>query len=232
MKETKSIIAIPLAIVVAGALIAVAIFMTNKDTGSAIVDGSSNIKEVKPVTNDDHILGSPDAKLVVVEYSDTECPFCKNFHNTMEQIMKEHGSNGEVAWVYRHFPLDNLHPKARNEALATECVNQIAGNDAFWKYINRIFEITPSNNGLDPAELTTIAKEQGIDTAKLDACMKDGSLASVVNADYQSGLDAGVEGTPYSVILVKGSQTVVPIDGAQPYNVVSNVINTLLGKNQ
>jgi protein-disulfide isomerase len=230
LRDTKSIIAIPLAIVIAGGLIAGAIFMTNNNSDTVVTNGNSNIREVKAVTSDDHIMGNPDAKLIVVEYSDTECPFCKNFHNTMRQIMQEHGSTGDVAWVYRHFPLDNLHKKARNEALATECVASIGGENAFWKYINQIFDITPANDKLDPAELLNIAKEQGIDEAKFTACMADGSLAEKVESDYQSGLDAGVEGTPYSIILVKGSQTVVPIDGAQPYSVVSNVINTLLNK--
>ena len=230
MKDTKSIIAIPLAIIVAGGLIAGAIFMTKSDSAT-ISEGESNIKEVKAVTSDDHILGNPDARLVVVEYSDTECPYCKNFHNTMNQIIKEHGSNGDVAWVYRHFPLDVLHKKARNEALATECVASLGGNNLFWNYLNRIFEVTGSNDALPEEELYTLAEEQGIDRAKFTACMEDGKLAEKVESDYQSGLDAGVKGTPYSIILVKGSNSVVPIDGAQPYSMVSNVINTLLEKN-
>jgi protein-disulfide isomerase len=119
MKDTKSIIAIPLAIVIAGGLIAGAVFMTKNDS-SIVSESESKIREVKAVTSEDHIMGNPDARLVVVEYSDTECPYCKNFHKTMQQIMQEHGSSGDVAWVYRHFPLDNLHKKARNEALATE----------------------------------------------------------------------------------------------------------------
>jgi protein-disulfide isomerase len=231
MKDTKNAIAIPLAIVIAGGLIAGALFFTNKSAPVNTDDSVSKIKQIKPITSEDHILGNPNAKLVIVEYSDTECPFCKNFHNTMKQIMAEHGSNGDVAWVYRHFPLDNLHKKARNEALATECAASVGGgNDAFWKYIGRVFEITGSNDKLDPVELTNIAKEQNLDEAKFAACMSEGKLASKVNSDYQSGIDAGVQGTPYSIILVKGSQTVVPIDGAQPYAAVSNLINTLLDK--
>lgn len=229
MKDNKSIIAIPLAIVLAGGLIAGAIFMTNGNSDSAQIQ-NSKIKEVKAVTSDDHIMGNPDAKLVVVEYSDTECPFCKNFHNTMKQVMQEHGANGDVAWVYRHFPLDNLHKKARNEALATECAASLGGNDAFWKYIGRIFEVTGSNDKLDTQELYNIADEQGIDSAKFATCMIEKKLAAQVQSDYESGVAAGISGTPYSIILVKGSQTVVPIDGAQPYSVVSNVINTLLQK--
>jgi protein-disulfide isomerase len=231
MKDNKNIIAIPLAIIVAGGLVAGAIFMVKGNNVPVNTNVDSKIKEVKAVTSDDHIMGNPNAKVLVVEYSDTECPFCKNFHNTMKQVMQEHGSNGDVAWVYRHFPLDSLHKKARNEALATECAASIGGGDeAFWKYIGRVFEITGSNDKLDQKELYNIAAEQGLNKEKFAACMTEAKLAENVQSDYQSGLDAGVQGTPYSIILVKGSQTVIPVDGAQPYSVVSNVINTLLQK--
>ena len=102
-----------------------------------------------PVTPADHILGNPNAEVFIVEYSDLECPFCKQFHKSMLEIMSEYGAEGKVAWVYRHFPLDQLHSKARKEAEATECATELGGNDAFWEYTNKIFEITPSNNGLN-----------------------------------------------------------------------------------
>ena len=77
---------------------------------------------VRPVTREDHIKGNPDAPIKIVEYSDFECPFCKRFHDTMNEVMSE-VDNGQVAWVFRHFPLDQLHPvKARAVAVASECV--------------------------------------------------------------------------------------------------------------
>jgi protein-disulfide isomerase len=226
MRDTKSIIAIPLAIVIAGGLIAGAIFMTNNNDSVASV-ANSKIKEVKAVTSDDHIMGNPNASLVVIEYSDTECPWCKKFHATMKQVMQEHGSNGDVAWVYRHFP---LHKRSTTEAMATECAAEQGGDTAFWKYIDRIFEVTGGNDSLEPEELFKIAKEQGLDEAKLKSCIDSEKYSAKIQSDYQSGQDAGVTGTPHSIILVKGSQSIVPIDGAQPYNVVSNVIRTLLEK--
>lgn len=106
---------------------------------------------LRPISENDHILGNIDAKIIIVEYSDLECPFCKVFHNTMHQVVKKY--SGEVAWVYRHFPISGLHPKAFREAEATECAWEQGGNEMFWKYMDKLFEVTPSNNGLEESLL-------------------------------------------------------------------------------
>jgi len=82
----------------------------------------------------DHIMGNPDAPVLIVEYSDLECPYCKRFGATMKEIMAE--SNGQVAWVYRHWI---VHPGALPKAGAAECVTKLKGNDAFWKYVDLVF---------------------------------------------------------------------------------------------
>lgn len=109
--------------------------------------------DLELVTEKDYISGNPKAELVIVEYSDTECPFCKRFHETMTRVMNEYGKAGKVAWVYRHFPLDAIHSKSRHEAEAIECAGEIGGNDKFWVYLNKLMEITPSNNQLDQSLL-------------------------------------------------------------------------------
>lgn len=93
--------------------------------------------DFKPVGENEHILGNQNARIKIVEYSDTECPFCKTFHSTMHRIVDQ--NSGEVAWVYRHFPIPQLHPNAEREAQATECVAEIAGNEVFWGYLDKIF---------------------------------------------------------------------------------------------
>lgn len=100
-------------------------------------DGQSTGLAVAPVTADDHIIGDINSPVILIEYSDLECPFCQRFHPTMEQVMTEY--EGQVAWVYRHFPLDGLHPNARKAAEASECVASIAGNNAFWEYLSALF---------------------------------------------------------------------------------------------
>ncbi len=107
--------------------------------------------QVRPISPDEHILGNVNAKIIIVEYSDLECPFCKVFHTTMHQVVEK--NNGDVAWVYRHYPITQLHSKAFHEAEATECAWEQGGNETFWKYTDRIFEITQSNNRLDESEL-------------------------------------------------------------------------------
>tara|TARA_B100000508_G_scaffold59047_1_gene45827 strand:+ start:4318 stop:5124 length:807 start_codon:yes stop_codon:yes gene_type:complete len=92
--------------------------------------------KVTPVTKDDHIKGSFDAPIKVVEYSDFDCPFCSRFHVSMTAVVE---NNDDVAWVYRHFPLDQLHPQARAVARASECVAELGGNEAFWTFTDGYF---------------------------------------------------------------------------------------------
>ncbi len=91
----------------------------------------------RPVDDTDHIIGSKDAEIIVIEYSDTECPFCKRFHETMHQAVDAY--DGKVAWVYRHFPLTSIHPLAESGAIASECAATLGGNDMFWKYLDALF---------------------------------------------------------------------------------------------
>ncbi len=88
------------------------------------------------VSGDDHITGNADARVVLVEYSDYECPFCKQFHPTMKQLMTEY--EGDIAWVLRDYPLP-FHPNAQKAAEAAECVADIGGTDAFWEFSHAVF---------------------------------------------------------------------------------------------
>ncbi len=209
MQEKKNNLSIPVAIIIAGFLIAGGIYLSNKsDTprsqDNQAVTNTTDIN-IKPISKDNHILGNPDAPVALVEFSDTECPFCKMFHTTMQSLMNTYGKDGKVAWVYRHFPLDSIHPKARNEAEATECVNDLGGNTAFWKMLDTIYANTPSNNGLDAAKLPEFAKLAGVDVAKFNSCLESGKFASKVNSDFQDGVAAGAQGTPYSVLVLKNT---------------------------
>ena len=232
----KNSMTIPVAIIIAGAFIAGAIFYTSgKSDTTAIKPSAENSKKeevvkIPPITAKDHVLGNPDAPVVLVEYSDTECPFCKTFHGTMEQVVEQYGKDGNVAWVYRHFPLDSIHSKARKEAEGAECAGEIGGNEKFWAYMNRIFEITPSNNQLDPAKISEIAKYIGLDGTKFDTCLSSGKYAAHIEEDFQGGLKADVTGTPSTFAIIKktGEQTMIP--GAQPFASVKAFIDSALAK--
>lgn len=208
------------AIIIAGALIAGAILLKGSSspapTGAAGTGGVQATNS-RPITSTDHIMGDRNAKIVILEYSDLECPYCKVFHETMLKVVNE--SNGKVAWVFRHYPIPQLHPKAFKEAEATECAYDQGGNDAFWKYTNRLFEITPANNGLDAAKLPEIAASVGLNVASFNDCLASGKFTAKVQADIDDGVKAGVNGTPSSFILQKG-KVIDTIPGAQPFESV------------
>ena len=187
--------------------------------------------KVKPVNGEDHILGSLDAPVKVIEFSDFECPFCKRFHLVMKRLMNEYVKSGKVAWVYRHFPLDSLHRKARKEAQAAECANELGGNEAFWTFTDTLFEVTPSNDRLDLAVLPRIAQDIGLDRAKFEACLegdaRGGKYAAHIEADVQDATTSGGTGTPYSLVIAPNGK-VFTINGAQPYRAVKAVIELAL----
>lgn len=232
---TKHSFAIPGAIVIAGVLVAGAIFITSSkgapvaDSGkntASVAGAANNSPKLNPINAGDYVRGNPNAPVKIVEYSDTECPFCKQFHTTMQRIMSEYGTNGEVAWVYRFFPL-SIHPKSPTEAMAVACAGDAGGAAKFWEYLDKIFEVTPSNNGLDLKVLDTIAAQLGIDQTKFTACRTTNKFAQKIQADYDSGIVAGVQGTPFSVIIGRDGKQ-YPVDGAQPYEVVRQMVETAL----
>lgn len=222
-------LSVPISIVVAGILIAGAVYYSSgkTPTKTALQAVQPTTTSMRPISADDHILGNPNADLIIVEYSDTECPFCKQFHATLQRVMAEYGKDGKVAWVYRHFPIVSLHSKAPKEAEALECANELGGPAKFWEYTNTIYQVTTSNNTLDPSQLPVIAKTVGLDVAKFNTCLSSGKYAAKVQADYDDAVKAGGRGTPNSIIVSKdGTQTVV--QGAQPYDALKATLDALL----
>jgi protein-disulfide isomerase len=111
-----------------------------QQVGSALENTAQPIAaQIRPITPDDHIVGDPNAEIIIVEYSDLDCPFCKTFHRTMYEVVEK--SEGRVAWVYRHYPLPQLHPNAFRKAEETECAWEQGGNEAFWKYTDTLFGV-------------------------------------------------------------------------------------------
>ncbi len=188
---------LPASIVVAAVLISVSLFYDAGSRPNGAPSGERktadvalpSVPNIRPVTSHDHILGSINAPVRIVEYSDLECPFCKRFHPVMQQVLQTYGD--KVAWVYRHLPLDVLHSKARKEAEATECAAEQGGNNAFWAYVDKVFEVTPSNNGLDLNLLPQIAGELGLDVGKFNTCLSSGKFAARVEADVEDAGKAG-----------------------------------------
>ena len=181
--------------------------------------------KIRAVTDEDFILGDINAPVKIVLYSDTECPYCKRFHITMQEIVKKYGN--KVAWVYRFMPLDVLHQYARKEAEALACAGDLGGDAKMFAYMDRIMELTTSNDGLEPTELPNIATYVGIDKTKFVSCLDSGKFAALVEADLQEAQNAGIMGTPFSVVLgPEGAKD--KVEGAYPTTEVSKIIDAML----
>lgn len=229
MSEQKMNLGTPIAIVAAGALIAAALYFAGAG-GQATAPTANEPSTTVPISGvqaDDHIVGSPDAKVVIVEYSDTECPYCKSHHGTLQAITEKYDAS-EVAWVYRNFPIPQLHPKAPKQAEALECAAELGGNDGFWAYTNRLYELTPSNNGLDMELLPEIAEFAGLDVEAFTQCLDSGDMTERVEADYNEVVAAGGRGTPHNIILVGDEQ--YPLEGGQTVEGLSQIIDQLLAQ--
>ncbi len=181
--------------------------------------------KIKPVTDKDHIRGNKSAKLSLVEYIDLECPFCKRFHPTMQELMKTYGD--KIKWVYRHFPL-SFHANAQKEGEATECVGELGGNDAFWNYVDKMFEKTTSNGtGFALDQLGPLAAEVGVNQSAFQSCLDNGKYTQHVKDDIADGTTGGVSGTPSTFLIdAKGKSQIIV--GAQPIDAFKTVIDQAL----
>lgn len=230
-----SSLAIPISIVVGFGMIAAALYFSNihsaklAETNNNPTPTETEKKAIAPVTEQDHIRGNPNAPIVFVEYSDYDCPFCKKFHEeTMQKLMSDYGNSGKVAWVYRHFPLEQLHPNAPKLAQAAECVAELGGNDAFWKFSDAIFASREINAQTNITKLPELATAAGVDATAFNTCVSEGRHQDVVDADFADGAAAGVQGTPHTFVLVGDQQT--EISGAQPYSVVKQFVDSVIAQ--
>lgn len=233
-KQKKEIVSVPVAIIIAGVFIAIALYLgltsENKKNVDSQILAEPSLDNMRELTKRDHTRGDINAPVKIIEYSDTECPFCKKFHESMKRIIDEHGASGEVVWIYRHSPLykpnaagQTLHSKAITEAQAQECAWEQGGDEKFWAYTDRIYEITPSNNQLDLAELPKIAASIGLDVKKFNDCLASNKYKDYVDADLQNAYDTGGGGTPWNIVITRDG-TRYPLSGAQPYEVLKQVV--------
>lgn len=175
----------------------------------------------------DRIRGSPDAGISLIEYSDFECPYCKQFHSTAKEILETYA--GKVNWVYRHFPLGFHNPAAQQEAEAAECANELGGSEAFWAYADAIFARTPSNGqGLPKDRLVSLAEELGLDKQAFQQCVDSGRQAARVKEDVAEGESIGVTGTPGNILLHHQTGNVRILIGAIPIADLKTAIAKLL----
>lgn len=227
--EQKQNLSIPIAIVLAGALIGGALFFIGR-TDAPTTNTNTNTpsvtqKDIPGVTSADHIIGSIDAPIIIVEYTDLECPFCKQFDGTMKQVVKAYG--GKVAWVVRNFPLQQLHPNAPKIALGAECAAALGGNETYFKFLDSVFTQAPINTFFDITKLTATAEGVGVDAKKFNACVIAGTYQDKISKEFNDAVAAGGQGTPFSVAITKNGKQ-YPIPGSQPLEQLKTIIDGIL----
>lgn len=162
--------------------------------------------------DDDPSMGNPDAPVVVVEFSDFQCPYCGRFQqDTFKQIMDTYGD--DILFVYRDFPLSSIHPRAEASAEAAECADD---QGAFWDYHDLLFA---NQTALDNDSLISYAEQLDLDVDTFTECLTSGEKADEVQADFNDGRSYGVTGTP--TFFINGVRVV----GAQPFASFEQVID-------
>ncbi len=166
------------------------------------------------VAAEGHASGPADAPITLIEFSDYECPFCRRAEPVVQQVLEEYA--GKVRFVYRHYPLESIHPRARGAAEAAACAEE---QGRFWEYHAQLFA---DNAGLAPAQLESYAGQASLDLPAFKACVAEHRSAKRVEADVAAGEAAGVTGTP--AFFLNG----IPLSGAQPIEEFRRLIDAEL----
>ncbi len=196
--------------------------LSNSVTGnSGDSSGRDNTQKVENIEIDNApSIGEINAKVVIVEFSDYECPFCGRFYTeTLPQIKKSYIDTGKVRLVYKDLPL-SFHPNAQKAAEAARCVGA-QKNELYFKMHDKLFE---NQQSLSEENYKKWAREIGANGAKFDSCLSSGEFADEVKADLEYGERLGVSGTP--AFFING----ISVSGAQPYNVFEQIIEAELNK--
>jgi protein-disulfide isomerase len=213
---------IPFAILFAGLIVAIAIYVVRVKHN--VEAGTGTPEAVRPVMPTDHIIGNPSAPVTIIEYADIDSAYSKSFQLTMEQIMSEYADGGKVAWVYRHFPLTTAHDAAASHALAAECATSLSVPTTFFRFIDAMQAAAPGENQYNPNGYPTLLAQFGIDRTAFEKCMTTGAFTKRVHDDYANALASGATGSPFVILLVHG-QKPAPINGALPYAAVKKLID-------
>ena len=173
------------------------------------------------------IKGSANAPVTIVEFSDFQCPFCgRHFNQTLWLLDKEYISTGKVKYVFRHFPLEQIHPQAFKASEAAECA---AAQGKFWEMHDRLFA---NQQMLMPPDLLKHGEAVGLDTAKFASCLTPGTTATRIRGDLALGSQAGVTATPNFFLgtTIPGGKIKVTrkLNGAVPFATFKAAIDALL----
>ena len=220
-KPTTNPYLMPGAIVLAGMLIAYAVFATQSNGADVKAPAGTKLieEEVLAISDEDHVLGPKDPDVYFIEYSDFRCGYCGLFHDTIQEILKTY--DGKVAWVYRHTP---YQPGGNEAAIASECIAELAGEEAFWEYSDRVFK---NQKSLSTQWHADMAAELGVDGDKYAECISSGRYDDLIAKHTMNAQGLGGQGTPFNVLLTKEGG-VVKCSGAQPLENVKIFVDRAL----
>jgi protein-disulfide isomerase len=220
---------IPLSILIAGFFIGIAVYMTTNTTN--IVLDKESVKEEKITAKrvdpeKDHISGSKNAEIFLIEYSDLECNFCKNYNkNVIKKLEKKYKDNQKVSFVFRNFPLSQRHPSSFEEAVSLECASELGGDQKFFEFKEKIFAETASDGKFSSQRLTEIARELGLKAEEFNSCLKDEKSIKKVSDSYDEAISLGLNSTPSVFLQTSAGQTYsIPAD----LEVTENLIEAYL----
>ena len=161
--------------------------------------------------DDDPSLGSEDAPITIIEFSDYECPFCRRWHDEVyTQLLDTYGD--QVRFVYRDFPLDSIHANARPAAEAANCANE---QGVFWDYHDKLFSM---ELGLSSDAYQEYASQLDLDEEAFQECIESGRYQQEVQSDFEFAANLGVRSTP--TFFING----IAVVGAQPFEIFQQVI--------
>jgi len=162
--------------------------------------------------------GPASARLTLIEFSDFQCPYCKQLHATLTALMAKYP--GQVRLYYKHFPLTNMHPLAYSMALAAECARE-QNTDAFWALHDDFFthQETGGDSGALASRLKSWAAQNGLNGDQLLDCVQQRKPEKLIEADLRDAHTLGITSTP--VVIANGEF----IGGAQPLNVYERLLN-------
>lgn len=165
-------------------------------------------------------LGEKSAPVVLVEYTDYQCPFCgRHFTQTFGQIKSTYIDTGKVKYVTKDFPLNNIHPNAQKAAEAAHCMREQKDDKGYYAMHDKIFA---NQQTMSVESYKKWARELGADGAKFDSCLDSGKSASIVSKNLAEGQADGIQGTPGFFINGK------LLSGAQPFSAFQSAIEAEL----
>ncbi|MEK9159285.1 MAG: DsbA family protein [Patescibacteria group bacterium] len=238
MKETKKSFSKILPILTLPIILGIGILLGQqmgnaKETTTTQSDSTSPTPTVNQVQNptdadDDPFMGSEDAPITMIEFSDYQCPFCRSFFNeTLPLIKENYIDKGLVKLVYRDMPLTSLgHTDATPAANAAECARDQGGDEVYFAYHDLIFEgenkLGYGTVKIPEESLYTYAEQLGLDADQFKECQEGQKYYDEIAEDSAAGRAAGMNGTPSFVI---NGQLVI---GAYPYETFEQIFNELL----